>query len=226
MTTPHLDRATAARFIDHTLLRPEARPDDVRALCAEATELGVYAVCVNPSMTAVARRVLDEGIALAVVCGCPSGAHLASVKAAEAAAAVDQGADEVDMVVNLGLVRSGDWGGVEADIAAVRAAVPTGVLKVILESSALTDDEIVRCCQVAEAVGADFVKTSTGFHPSGGASADVVRLMSQTVGGRLGVKASGGIRTSADLVAMVGAGATRIGCSATRDILGGLRPKE
>jgi deoxyribose-phosphate aldolase len=222
MSAPNLDRVTLARMIDHTLLKPESTPDDVRALCAEAIELGVFSVCVSPSLAAVARRTLDSHVALAVVCGFPSGAHLSEAKAAEAAASAAQGVDEIDMVVNLGQVRTGDWAAVEADIGAVRAAAPNVLLKVIIESAALRDTEIVRACQVSEAAGADFVKTSTGFHPSGGASPAAVRLMAHTVGGRLGVKASGGIRTSADALAMVAAGATRLGCSATRAILDGL----
>ncbi|HON75473.1 MAG TPA: deoxyribose-phosphate aldolase, partial [Dermatophilaceae bacterium] len=131
------------------------------------------------------------------------------------------GVDEIDMVVNLAQVRVGDWAAVEADIRAVRVAAAGVVLKVIIESAALTDSEIVRACQASELAGADFVKTSTGFHPAGGASEHAVRLMADTVGGRLGVKASGGIRTTADALAMVAAGATRLGCSASRAILDG-----
>jgi deoxyribose-phosphate aldolase len=158
-----------------------------------------------------------------VVCGFPSGAHRADVKAAEAAAAVDDGADEIDMVVNLALVKTADWGGVEEEIATVRGAVPAPrLLKVIIESATLTDDEIVATCRAAEAAGADFVKTSTGFHPAGGASVEAVRLMAATVGGRLGVKASGGIRTAAAALAMVEAGATRLGLSGTRAVLDGM----
>jgi len=158
-----------------------------------------------------------------VVCGFPSGAHHAAVKAAEAAASVDQGAGEIDMVIDLGRARSGDWAGVEAEIAAVRAAAPAPVvLKVIIESAVLTDDEIVAACRASEAAGADFVKTSTGFHPAGGASVGAVELMARTVGGRLGVKASGGIRTTETALAMIAAGATRLGLSASAAVLAGL----
>jgi deoxyribose-phosphate aldolase len=137
--------------------------------------------------------------------------------------AIDAGATELDMVVNLGLVKAREWSAVGDDIGAVRAAAPApAVLKVILEIGALTDDEIVEACRAAGAAGADYVKTSTGFHASGGATLAGVALMAATVGGRLGVKASGGIRDAATALAMVDAGATRLGCSATRAILDGL----
>lgn len=211
--------AALARLVDHTLLRPEATPDDVAALVAEGRRLGVLAVCVSPSMLP-----LDApGLVVATVCGFPSGAHHREVKAFEAARAVADGADEVDMVMDLGAARAGDWAAVEADVAAVRAAVPApGVLKVILETAALTDTEIVAACRATEAAGADFVKTSTGFHPAGGASEHAVALMAATVGGRLGVKASGGIRTTQAALAMVRAGATRLGLSGTAAVLAGL----
>ena len=222
-TTSSPTRPQVARMIDHTLLRPEATASDVAALCAEAGELGVFSVCVSPSRLPLAAGLLAPGVALAVVCGFPSGAHHAAVKAAEAAASVDQGAGEIDMVIDLGRARSGDWAGVEAEIAAVRAAAPAPVvLKVIIESAVLTDDEIVAACRASEAAGADFVKTSTGFHPAGGASVGAVELMARTVGGRLGVKASGGIRTTETALAMIAAGATRLGLSASAAVLAGL----
>jgi deoxyribose-phosphate aldolase len=145
------------------------------------------------------------------------------VKAHEAEVAVDAGATELDMVVNLGLVKAGEWLAVGDDIAAVRASAPDHVLlKTILETAALSDEEITEACRVAERAGADYVKTSTGFHLSGGASVHAVRLMDTVVGGRLGIKASGGIRDAATALAMLDAGATRLGCSATRAILDGL----
>ena len=160
---------------------------------------------------------------IATVCGFPSGKHHSQIKAAEAAHSVSDGAHEVDMVINLGAVKAGEWEDVQADIAAVRTAAPhPTVLKVIIESAALTDDEIVAACRASEAAGADFVKTSTGFHPAGGASVHAVELMAATVGGRLGVKASGGVRTAADALAMVAAGATRLGLSGTAAVLAGL----
>lgn len=223
MSSISITRGTVAELVDHTLLRPEATAADVAALCADAATLGVFAVCVSPSRLPVPDGVLAPGIAVATVCGFPSGAHHASVKAAEAAASVGHGADEVDMVINLGLLKDGDWAAVAADIAAVRAAVPApALLKVIIESAVLTDDEIVAACRAAEEAGADFVKTSTGFHPAGGASVPAVALMARTVGGRLGVKASGGIRTTDQAVALLRAGATRLGLSGTRAVLDGL----
>ena len=217
-----MDRTELAAMIDHTLLKPEATAEEVVALCEEATDLGVAAVCVSPSLLPITEG-LGVGISVATVIGFPSGAHQPAVKAHEAEVAVDAGADELDMVVNLGLVKVGAWPTVEHDIAAVRAATPPSVLlKVILETGALTDDEIVEACRAAERGGADYVKTSTGFHPTGGATVEAVALMARVVGSRLGVKASGGIRDAASALAMVDAGATRLGCSASRAILDGL----
>ncbi|BDZ61779.1 deoxyribose-phosphate aldolase [Demequina sediminis] len=214
-----LSRAELARYVDHTLLKPEATPADVEALIAEGAELGVFSVCVSPSMLPVQT---PEGLAVATVCGFPSGKHHSSVKAAEAALSIEQGADEVDMVIDIAAALAGDFDAVEADVAAVRAAVPEGkILKVIIESAALTDDAIVGACRASESAGADFVKTSTGFHPAGGASVHAVELMAQTVGGRLGIKASGGIRDAATALAMIEAGATRLGLSGTRAVLDG-----
>ena len=217
-----MDRPTLAAMLDHTLLKPEATADDVVALCEEATDLGVAAVCVSPSMLPITAG-LGVGIDVCTVIGFPSGAHQPAVKAHETEVAIDAGATEVDMVVNLGLVKAGEWLAVQDDIAAVReASAGAALLKVIIESAALTDEEIVAACEAAESAGADYVKTSTGFHPTGGASVAAVRLMAATVDGRLGVKASGGIRDAATALAMVEAGATRIGCSASRAILDGL----
>ena len=215
-----MDRATLAALIDHTLLRPEATADDVVALCEEATDLGVAAVCVSPSHLPIIDG-LGTDVGIATVIGFPSGAHQPAVKAHEAEVAADAGATELDMVVNLGLVKAGAWRAMADDIGAVRAA-STVTLKVILETAALTDEEITEACRVAEAAGADYVKTSTGFHPTGGATVQAVALMAATVGGRLGIKASGGIRDAATALAMVDAGATRLGCSASRAILDGL----
>ncbi len=215
-----LSRAELARYVDHTLLSPTATPADVAALLAEAEELGTYSICVSPAMLPVSGD--HPGVKVATVCGFPSGKHTPATKAAEAAESVARGADEVDMVIDLGLAKTGDLDALTAEIAAVRASVPApGVLKVIIESAALTDEEIVLACRAAEAAGADFVKTSTGFHPAGGASVHAVRLMAETVGGRLGVKASGGIRDHATAIAMIEAGATRLGLSGTRAVLDG-----
>ena len=155
--------------------------------------------------------------------GCPAGKVKSEIKAAEAARAIADGADEIDMVIDFGTARTGDFATVQADIAAVRASVPADkILKVIIESAALRDEQIVGTCRAAEAAGADFVKTSTGFHPTGGASVHAVRLMAETVGGRLGGKASGAIRDGAAALAMIEAGATRLGLSGTASVLDGV----
>ncbi len=190
------------------------------ALVEEARTLGTYSICVSPAMLPITAEL--GGVKVATVCGFPSGKHTPATKAAEAAESVTRGADEVDMVLDLGLLKAGRNDATQAEIAAVRAAVPAPrVLKVIIESAALTDAEIVAACRAAEAAGADFVKTSTGYHPAGGASVHAVELMAQTVGGRLGVKASGGIRDWATAVAMINAGATRLGLSGTAAVLAG-----
>lgn len=214
-----LTRARLAQSIDHTLLTPEATPADVAALIREAEELGVYSVCVSPSRLPV---TVPENMKVSTVCGFPSGAHHSHIKAAEAALAVSTGADEVDMVLNLSFVMEHEFEAVESDIRAVRDAVPNAVLKVILETAVLSDHQITQCCLAAERAGADFVKTSTGFHPAGGASVYAVEVMAAAVGGRLGIKASGGIRDTETALAMIAAGATRLGCSASADVLSGL----
>ena len=240
-----LTAAELARYVDHTLLAPTATLDDVENLVAEAIELGVWSVCVSPSrlpltvpdgVTRGVTRGVNGGVnggvtalRVATVCGFPSGAVRAPVKAAEAALAVESGADEIDMVINLGAAVDGEWGKVAHGIERVRTAIDeaTGhgadrvLLKVIVESAALDDEQLVRACLAAREAGADLVKTSTGFHPAGGATVHAVEIMARTVGGDLGVKASGGIRTWADAVAMVDAGATRLGLSGTRAVLAG-----
>jgi deoxyribose-phosphate aldolase len=220
-------RAELAKHVDHTLLKPEATPDDVVALVEEAVDLGVYAVCVSPSMAPIAAAAVNaDGPVVASVAGFPSGKHLTAVKAQEAALAVVAGAAEIDMVIDVGAALAGHWTAVRDDISGVRNAVPDAVLKVIVESAALLSlrgaPAVVDVCRVAEDAGADFVKTSTGFHPSGGASIRAVELMAGAVGGRLGIKASGGIRTADAAVAMLRAGATRLGLSGTRAVLEGL----
>lgn len=211
-----------AKLIDHTQLKPEATDADIGALCAEANRFAVAAICVSPSRLPIPDGMLHDGIGIATVCGFPSGSHRPEAKAAEAAISVSLGATEIDMVVDLGAVKMGAWTSVEADIRAVRDAVPApNLVKVIIESGALTDGEIVSCCEAAERAGADYVKTSTGFHPSGGATIHAVELMARTVGGRLGVKASGGIRSRETADAMIAAGATRLGTSSTAAIVNG-----
>ncbi|OZC47266.1 deoxyribose-phosphate aldolase [Rhodococcus sp. 14-2483-1-1] len=213
-----LTRAALAGMVDHTLLKPEATTADVTALIEEGRELGVLAVCVSPSML----PIRAEGMLTAVVAGFPSGKHHSLIKGSEARLAVQQGADEVDMVIDVGAAIAGDYNAVLADIVTVREGIGNAVLKVIIESAALSDEAIVEVCRAAETAGANFVKTSTGFHPAGGASVEAVRLMAETVGGRLGVKASGGIRTTEAALAMIDAGATRLGLSGTRAVLDGL----
>ena len=221
-----ITRTELARLVDHTLLKPEATAEQVAAVVREAAELDVAAVCVSPSMVTVAAGVA-AGVPIAAVAGFPSGKHVPVVKAQEAALAVADGAAEIDMVIDVGAALAGDFAAVRADIAAVRAAVPQTVLKVIVESAALLelagDAALLAACRAAEDAGADFVKTSTGFHPSGGASVRAVTLMAGAVDGRLGVKASGGIRSAGDALAMLEAGATRLGLSGTRAVLDGLQ---
>ena len=212
-------RGTLARTVDHTLLKPEATQSHVQALAAEADELGVFGICVSPSRLPV---TVAEDLIVCVVVGFPSGAHATEVKATEAALAVSRGANEVDMVIDLGSALAGDWGAVEADVAAVRVACDSALLKVIVESAALTSEQLEEACRRSEAGGAQYVKTSTGFHPAGGASVEAIQLMRETVGDRLGIKASGGIRDTATALAMLEAGASRLGVSGTRAVLAGL----
>ncbi|MGE2726398.1 deoxyribose-phosphate aldolase [Mycolicibacterium pulveris] len=220
-------RADVAALVDHTLLKPEATEADIVRLAEEAAQLGVYALCVSPSMVAVAARARSSAQKICAVVGFPSGKHLPAVKAEEARLAVAAGADEIDMVIDVGAAVSGDFAAVGADVAAVRAAVGEPVvLKVIVESAALlefTGERVLsHTCVAAAEAGADFVKTSTGFHPAGGASVRAVEIMAAAVGPQVKVKASGGIRTSGDAVAMLDAGAARLGLSGTRAVLDGL----
>jgi len=220
-------RQSVAALVDHTLLKPEATEADVVALLAEAEELDVFAVCVSPTMVATAKSFRTGDYVIASVVGFPSGKHLSAIKAEEARLAVQNGADEIDMVIDIGSALEGDFDAVTFDIATVFDAIPShAILKVIVESAALLalggEQRLVDVCRIAEDAGADFVKTSTGFHPGGGASVRAVELMARTVGERLGVKASGGIRSAADAVAMLDAGATRLGLSGTRAVLDGL----
>lgn len=204
-----------ASLIDHTLLKPESSESDIRRLCEEAAKYGFASVCVNPVWVKSARRFLKgTGVPVCTVIGFPLGATLPDVKAYEARRAICDGAREVDMVINVGALKSGDDCAVEDDIRAVASAAHDhGVLcKVIIETALLTDDEKVRACLASRNAGADFVKTSTGF-AKGGATVEDVRLMRRTVGAALGVKASGGVKGIDDARRMFEAGATRIGAS-------------
>ena len=217
-----MDRSQLAKMIDHTLLKPEATVADVVSLCEQAAELGTYSVCVSPTFVVTAVANVSNGIKVATVCGFPSGKHESSVKAAEAKLSAQQGADEIDMVIDLGRAIMGDWDYIQSDVAAVRAATMGKVLKVILETAALTDEQIAEACRRCEAAGADFVKTATGFHPSGGADVRAIKVMHETVGSRLGIKASGGIKTAEFAQELIAAGATRLGLSGSRAILDGV----
>ncbi|HVF31047.1 MAG TPA: deoxyribose-phosphate aldolase [Pyrinomonadaceae bacterium] len=204
-----------ASLIDHTLLKPEASEGDIRKLCDEAAQFGFASVCVNPGWVKRASEFLrGTGVPVCTVIGFPLGATLSDVKAYEARRAIFNGAKEVDMVINIGALKSGDDCSVEDDIRAVAdAAHENGVLcKVIIETALLTDEEKVRACLAAKNAGADFVKTSTGFS-KGGATVHDISLMRRTVGSQLGVKASGGVKGIDDARAMFEAGATRIGAS-------------
>ncbi|MCM3923811.1 deoxyribose-phosphate aldolase [Frankia sp. AiPs1] len=226
---PTLRRAEVARLIDHTLLAPAATDEEVLALCAEAAKLGVGAVCVAPTHVYLAAASTYRGgpeaepaFAVASVIGFPHGTHLTVIKAEEARRAVADGATEIDMVIDIANAMDENWRAIETEISEVRLSVPPHViLKVILETALLPDANIIAACRAAEAGGAEFVKTSTGFHPAGGASVRAVRAMVEAVGGRLGIKASGGIRTAERATAMIEAGATRLGLSASADVLGG-----
>jgi len=210
-----------AKYIDHTLLKPQASQADLKILCDEARQYGFFSVCVNPYWVSFCKKQLQgSGVKVCTVIGFPLGANTTQAKVFEAKDALHNGADELDMVVNLGAVKSADWDTVLADIKAVRQAGENFTLKVIIETSVLTQEEKVKVCQLAEQAGADFVKTSTGF-TGGGATAEDVKLMRQTVSEKLQVKASGGVRTRADFDAMVAAGATRIGASAGVKIIEG-----
>lgn len=211
-----------ASHIDHTLLKADATAADVDTLCAEAMEYRFASVCINSTwVKRCAEILMGSGVLVCTVVGFPLGASLSEVKSYEARRAIEDGACEVDMVLNVGAMKSGLMSVVHSDIAAV-ASTCHGLgarLKVILETCLLTKDEIVRASEIAKAAGADFVKTSTGFS-TGGATLEDVALMRRAVGPVLGVKASGGVRTTEDATAMLGAGATRIGASASIAIVG------
>jgi deoxyribose-phosphate aldolase len=214
-----LTRRELAGYIDHTILNPEASRSGVIDAVSVAVSLRCASVCVQPSMVAVAAEVAGSGIAVCSVVGFPHGANLSEVKAHEAAAVVAQGATEVDMVADLSAIDDGDLEAVRFDVARVRAAVPHVVLKVILESALWSPAQLRSACEAAVGGGADFVKTSTGFHPAGGAGVDAVRTMADCVGDRAKVKASGGIRGLTTALDMIEAGADRLGLSATEAVL-------
>jgi deoxyribose-phosphate aldolase len=212
-----------AKMIDHTELKPIATEDHIRKLCHEAVENGFGAVCVNSCYVETACEELkDKDVEVCSVVGFPLGSMVTDAKAFEAQSAVDRGATEIDMVMNLGMLKSGNLKGVKNDIAAVVKASQGSTVKVILETGYLTEDEIVTACKTVKEAGAHFVKTSTGFGPRG-ASIEDVRIMHDTVGDDLGIKAAGGIGTYADAISMIEAGATRIGASRGIDIIKGAK---
>ena len=209
-----MDKKTIAAMIDHTLLKPEATPAQIEKLCAEAAEYHFASVCVNPVYIPLAARLLKgTGVKVCCVVGFPLGAIAPEQKAAEAASCAAMGAEELDMVIHVGAAKAGDWALVQRDIEGVVKAAAGHTVKVISETSLLTDEEKVKACEAAKAAGAHFVKTSTGFS-TGGATTHDIALMRKTVGPEMGVKASGGIRDYATAMAMIEAGANRIGASA------------
>ena len=200
-------------YIDHTLLKPDATPEQIHRLCTEADENGFASVCVNPAYVPLAAELLkDSAVNVCTVIGFPLGMNATAIKAAEALKAVQDGADELDMVIQIGQLKSGNLAYVEDDIRAVVEAGGGKLVKVIIETALLTDEEKVTACQLAQRAGADFVKTCTGFS-GGAASVHDIALMRKTVGPDMGVKASGGVRDYASAVALIEAGATRIGTS-------------
>ncbi len=210
-----------AKYIDHTLLKPQACQKEVQTLCDEARKYGFFSVCVNPFWVPFCKEQLKgSDVKVCTVIGFPLGANTTEVKVLEAKDALKNGADELDMVVNLGAVKSADWATVLADIEAVRNAGENFTLKVIIETSVLTEEEKIKLCQLCTQAKADFVKTSTGF-TGGGATAEDVKLMKENVSSDMQVKASGGVRTKEDFDKMVAAGATRIGASAGVKIVEG-----
>lgn len=201
------------KFIDHTLLKQDATPEQIAKLCEEAKEFDFMSVCVNPAYVPLAANLLKGcDVKVCTVIGFPLGMNLTRNKIDEAKFTIEQGADEIDMVINVGMLKAGHDDYVEEEIRLLKEVAGKRVLKVIIETCLLNDEEKVRACLAAKRAGADFVKTSTGFS-TGGATVHDVKLMRETVGEEMGVKASGGVRTHEDLIAMIEAGASRIGTS-------------
>lgn len=211
-----MNKQELAKMIDHTILKPEATEAEIMQLCREAVEYGFASVCINPSMVKKAATMLEGSeVKVCTVIGFPLGATTTEVKAFETKQTIKDGATEVDMVINVGKLKENNLEYVKNDIAAVvNAAKGKALTKVIIESCLLTDEEKVTVCTIAKEVGADFVKTSTGFS-SGGATKEDIKLMRETVGPNMGVKASGGVRSNEDAMTMIKNGATRIGASAS-----------
>lgn len=215
----NLTKDQFAAMIDHTNLKPVATRSDIERLCRDAAEAGFASVCINPVYVPFAAGLLQNtSVKVCTVVGFPLGASAHDAKAAEAAFAVKQGAQEIDMVIDIGAVKEGRFADVEQDIAGVVTASAPAAVKVILETCYLTENEIIQACTAAVNAGAAFVKTSTGFG-SGGATVDAVVLMRRTVGSAVGVKAAGGIKTLETAIALIDAGANRLGCSAGMELL-------
>lgn len=214
-----IDRQNIASLIDHGLLRPDVTKDDIWRLCEEAMDHGFCSVCVNPSYISTAKEILQQSrVRISTVIGFPSGMTLRKVKIYESLEAVMEGADELDIVINIGLAKSDIWNEVEKEISDIIRATPAAVHKVIIETCYLTDDEKRKATSVVLNTGAAFIKTSTGFGPSGADARDI-SLIRSVARGRIGIKAAGGIRTLKDVLLLVDAGATRIGTSSGADIM-------
>ncbi len=217
-----INKKNVAGIIDHTLLKQNASKAQIEKICQEARDYAFASVCVNPCYVKLCAELLkDSPVNVCTVIGFPLGANTSSVKAFEAKDAIENGADEVDMVINVGALKSGDWDYVKQDIEAVVKAAGGTLVKVIIETCLLSDEEKTRVCRLAREAGADFVKTSTGFS-TGGATPQDVALMRAAVGPDMGVKASGGIHTAEEAVACIHAGATRLGVSAGIAVVNGL----
>jgi deoxyribose-phosphate aldolase len=215
------DKNYIASLIDHTLLKPTATKQDIVKLCEEAKKYGFFAVCVNPMYVSFCKSLLrDTSVKVCTVVGFPLGATTTAVKVFESKEAIDNGADEIDMVINVSALRSKDYNYVLEDISAVREVTKGKILKVIIETAYLNEEEKIKACELAKEAKADFVKTSTGFAPTG-ATVEDVSLMRKIVGLEMGVKASGGIRTIKDVLKMIKAGANRIGTSSSVEIIEG-----
>nr|WP_278302085.1 deoxyribose-phosphate aldolase [Caminicella sporogenes] len=219
-----MEKMELQKYIDHTLLKPQATEEQIIKVCSEAKKYGFASVCVNPYYTSLVRKELEgTDVKTCVVIGFPLGANTKEVKAFETKQAIENGAQEVDMVINIGALKDKKYDVVRDDIkAVVDAAKGKALVKVIIETCLLTDEEKIKACEIAKEAGADFVKTSTGFS-TGGATVEDVKLMRKTVGPDMGVKASGGVRSKEDAEAVINAGANRIGASASVAIVEGIK---
>jgi len=214
-----MNKTDIAKLIDHSLLRPDAGPTEVVRLCEEAMEFGFFSVCIHPSLLKIAVETLSgSDVRVSTVIGFPLGMSLTKVKVYEAIESILLGADELDIVINIGMAKSHRWDYIRKEISEIISATPAKIHKIIIETHYLTDGEKAMASRIAMESGAEFVKTSTGFAP-GGATIEDVRLVRSVTGGRIGIKASGGIRRLRDVLSLIDAGATRIGTSSGVDIM-------